>query len=188
MLNRGLLAALVLFGIFSLVYGILLQVIPARGSLITGALIVLALVGIPLLFSHPLKNWSDRAERGADTGHTVGMALKSLPDGYHVIHDPAFEGFNIDRVVIGPTAIFMIETKSHSGRISARNDTLLLNGRPYNALLDQTWRCTYAIRDLFQRTTGKVYPIHPVLCLPNACIEVRAAEGGVPALVPDARA
>lgn len=177
--NRGLIASFILIGTCGLLYAVLRQVLPSRGNLMIAALIVLVLAGVPFLLAYPFKKRSDRAERGADAEHTVGRALKALPDSYHVIHDLTFEGFNIDHVVIGPTGIFPIETKSQAGRVRARNDTLLLNGQPSNAMVDQTWVSAYTIRDLLQRTTGKVYPIHPILCFPNAYIEVRHPVKGI---------
>ena len=177
--NRALVAVFFFLGTAGLIYAVIQRLFPARVGIVTGALIVLVLVLVPFLAFHPLKKWSDRAERGADAEQTVGMTLQTLPESYHVIHDLAFEGFNIDHVVIGPTGIFPIETKSHAGRLSARSDTLLLNGQPRNAMLDQTWVCAYTIRDLLQRTTGKVYPIKPILCFPNAYIEVRHPVKGI---------
>lgn len=72
-----------------------------------------------------------------------------------------------------------IETKSQSGRVSGRNDILLLNGHPSNAMLNQTWACAYTIRDLLQQTTKKACAVRPILCFPNTYIEVRHPVKGI---------
>jgi uncharacterized membrane protein YhaH (DUF805 family) len=177
-LNRAV-VVIVLLGALGAIYLTARPWLPARVSLVKAAPVVAVLASLVLALFEPLRRWSDRAERGGDAEHTVGSALKALPADYHVIHDLAFEGFNIDHVVIGPTGIFTVETKSHRGRVRAHQHTLILNGQPANAFLDQTWRCAYAVRDLLQRTTGTVYPIRPILCFPNAYIEVRHPVKGI---------
>jgi len=35
-----------------------------------------------------------------------------LADGFRVFHDVPFDGFNIDHILVGPTRVFVIETKT----------------------------------------------------------------------------
>ena len=60
------------------------------------------------------------AQRGARGEEKVAEFLSNLPDGFEVFHDIQCDGFNIDHVVASPAGIFLIETKSHSGRVSAQ--------------------------------------------------------------------
>lgn len=61
----------------------------------------------------------------------VGKLLEKLPDTYYVINDLSTDYGNIDHVVIGPTGVFMIDTKNWRGCITAtREGELLLNDKP----------------------------------------------------------
>ena len=138
-------------------------------------LMVVAVVAFKLLAKR-----SDQAERGADAEVVVAGLLGDLPKEYRVFHDLVFEGFNIDHVVIGSTGVFTVETKSHRGQVSARGETLLLNGRPFaKPVLNQAWSEAYALRDRLPTVAGEPCPIQPILCFPNAFIEVRGPVKGV---------
>ncbi|MFU8891772.1 MAG: NERD domain-containing protein [Anaerosomatales bacterium] len=63
------------------------------------------------------KNWL----QGAEGEHLTGMELNKLPEGYVVFHDfhPAGKDgklakWNWDHIVIGPTGVFIVETKNYS--------------------------------------------------------------------------
>jgi hypothetical protein len=123
---------------------------------------------------------SDQAERGADAEVVVAQLLRDLPKEYHVFHDLVFEGFNIDHVVIGPTGVFIVETKSHGRKVSARGEALLLNGRAFEKpILKQARSEALTLRDRLPRINGKRCSVHPILCFPNAFIEVRGLVKGV---------
>ena len=88
---------------------------------------------------HIVKRAKD-AQRGAEAEEKVALRLDDLPDGYHVFHDIDFDGYNIDHVVAGPGGIFLVETKSHAGKVTAKGDVLLLNGSPpAKDFLKQAW-------------------------------------------------
>jgi hypothetical protein len=123
---------------------------------------------------------SDRAERGADAEVVVAQLLRGLPKEYHVFHDLVFEGFNIDHVVIGPTGVFIVETKSHRRKVSAKGEALLLNGRPFEKpILNQAWSEAFTLRDRLPQIAGKPCSVQPILCFPNASIEVQGPVKGV---------
>jgi hypothetical protein len=67
-----------------------------------------------------LKRAGDSAQ-GAQGESIVGRKLSELPDDFVIFHDLAFlsedgpEPWNIDHVVVGPTGVFVVETKSFSG-------------------------------------------------------------------------
>ncbi|RXE56041.1 hypothetical protein ABH15_07550 [Methanoculleus taiwanensis] len=64
------------------------------------------------------KEGSSAAEKGKEGEETVLEYLSRLPEEYIVIDDIVIEKYqgNIDHVVIGPTGIFVIETKNWSYR------------------------------------------------------------------------
>ncbi len=159
------------------------RVLPRPASLVVGAALpmLFGVVAIYLIaIGKVFVKRSDRAERGADAEVGVAQLLQGLPAGYHALHDLTFDGFNIDHVVIGPTGVFTIETKSHRGRVSANGDDLLLNGRPFEKhILKQAWSEAYALRDLLQRAIGAPCAVQPILCFPKAFVEVRRSVKGV---------
>ncbi len=96
------------------------------------------------------------ADRGALAEERVAGRLENLPEGYYDFHDLDFNGFNIDHVVVGPGGIFLIETKSHRGRISSNGDDLLLNGkRPEKDFLNQTRRQTKEFEQFLWKQTSR---------------------------------
>jgi hypothetical protein len=61
------------------------------------------------------KNW----EKGAAGEKSVAHTLSKLPDEFRVVNDVATPFGNLDHVVIGPTGVFVIETKDWRGVIGA---------------------------------------------------------------------
>jgi hypothetical protein len=114
-----------------------------------------------------------RAIRGARGEEKIGSILESLGEGFLVIHDVESPYGNIDHVVIGEkSGIFLIETKSHGGRISAADGRLLLNGHdPEKDFVAQVLKNTYWLRDRVQNTINIQPWITPVLVFTNAFVE-----------------
>jgi hypothetical protein len=50
---------------------------------------------------------------------SVGYKLSDFPDGFYIINDLKTESGNLDHVVIGPTGVFALDTKSWRGVVSA---------------------------------------------------------------------
>jgi hypothetical protein len=120
------------------------------------------------------------AERGAKAEEKVAVRLADLPDGYHGFHDIDFKGFNVDHVVVGPAGIFLIETKSHRGRIDADGDTLLLNGHPPEKnFLNQTWSQKKDLEEFLWKQTSMHWKVHPVLCFTSAFVRTRKPVKGI---------
>jgi hypothetical protein len=127
-----------------------------------------------------LKKRAKDAERGAYGEEKVERELKTLPESYNTFHDLVFNGFNIDHVVIGPGGIFLIETKSHRGRVDAQGDTLLLNGSPpQKDFLKQTWAQTFQLKDFLKKHTSKEWYVKPVLCFTQAYVNIRQPIKGI---------
>jgi len=69
--------------------------------------------------------------RGAAGEIQVGNLLTKLPESYCVINDLSTPNGNIDHVVVGPTGVFVLDTKAWRGVVSADGKgELLLNGLP----------------------------------------------------------
>jgi hypothetical protein len=127
-----------------------------------------------------VKKRAKDADRGARAEEVVAERLMNLPDDYHAFHDIAFDGFNIDHVVVGPGGIFLVETKSHSGNVDAKGDTLFLNSaQPPKNFLNQTWSQTYQLRDFLKKQTSREWKVKPILCFTRAFVSVRQPVKGI---------
>ena len=128
---------------------------------------------------HQKKRAKD-ADRGARAEEVVAERLMDLPDGYHTFHDLAFDGFNIDHVVVGPGGIFLVATKSPAGRVDAKGEVLLLNGAPFiKNILNQTWTQTDQLRDFLKLRTSREWTVKPVLCFSRASVSISKPVKGI---------
>ena|SRR3989338_6449396 len=62
----------------------------------------------------------------------IGKLLSKLPDSYYIFQDVVLGKGNIDFVVVGPSGVYAIEVKSHSGKIDFDGYKLTQNGRPFD--------------------------------------------------------
>ena len=96
--------------------------------------------------------------------HVAGL-LAGLPAGYHVFHDFAAGGYHVDHVVVGPTGIFSVETKSWRGAVTVEENEILLNGRlPDRAPLAQATREAAAVQAALRRAGWTAGDVKPVVC------------------------
>jgi hypothetical protein len=85
---------------------------------------------------------------GKDAKARLAEALKALADEYVVLTDvvlPDSKG-NIDRLLVGPNGLFVIETKNYSGCITCDEDDWFLNGHPLRSLSKEAKRNSLAVR------------------------------------------
>jgi len=68
--------------------------------------------------------------KGAKGELLVGQLLEKLPQGWRVLHSlPIGHAADLDHVVIGPSGVFVINTKHHAGkRVWTAGNALLING------------------------------------------------------------
>lgn len=72
---------------------------------------------------------------GAEGEQSVAEALDWLrPDGYQVLHDVVEDGYNIDHLLIGPSGVYVVETKTRCKRPSRRDVRVTFDGS--NVLID----------------------------------------------------
>ncbi len=92
-----------------------------------------------------------------------------------VLHDIPAEKSNLDHVVIGPTAVFMVETKSRrksgTGKASATaaydGSAIQFPGWAETKPLDQTRAQARWLSEYLRGETGEPTPVIPVICLPG---------------------
>jgi hypothetical protein len=114
-------------------------------------------------------------ELGRDGERAVGEYLEKLRvKGYAVFHDIVGEGFNIDHVVFAPSGIYAIETKTRSkptkgyAKVVYDGKKILVDGFELERdLLIQPKSQAKWLRDILQESTGKLFPIQPVILFPG---------------------
>jgi hypothetical protein len=121
--------------------GLVAQVLAAQAGLPRTGLLglaVAALVGWRLRFrpSDQARTW----QRGATGERRTGRLLRRLPrQGFVVFHDLAVPGSaaNVDHLVIGPTGVFVIDSKQWTGSVQQSVDGLAWhNHYPLDRTLD----------------------------------------------------
>jgi len=114
-----------------------------------------------------------RAIRGAKAEERVGSILESLGEDYLIVDDVVSPFGNIDHVVISKqNGVFLIETKSHGGKVSVTNGRVLVNGHePEKDFIAQMLRNTYWLRDKLRQEVRVTAWITPILAFTNAFVE-----------------
>lgn len=117
--------------------------------------------------------WSARRLRsflkGAEGEEKVARTLSFLSSSHTVFNDLQIDdGAAFDHVVVGPSGIFVIETKNWSGEISFENGQVLCNGKPPGrSPLKQVKEATLALLDYLEHAQCASVPVYPVLCFVN---------------------
>ncbi len=106
----------------------------------------------------------------------VGEVLAGLLlEGYLILNDIKFKYGNIDHLVIRPDGVlFLMETKSHRGKVSWNGKQLLINGRPFsrNPICQVNLSIRW-IRKMAKRLLGVNPWVVAVLVFPNAKVSAR---------------
>lgn len=112
------------------------------------------------------------ARRGAEAEDAIGAVLNRLPGDSHVVlHDVPARYGNIDHIVFrADGAVFLIETKSHGGRIDERRA---------KQFVTQTHRNLYWLREFLEPHVGSKPWIYAAIAFPNAFVSVRQPLSGV---------
>ncbi len=130
----------------------------------------------------------DNFLKGARGEETVARTLSFLPATFRVYHGLAMQRPSIrsssadyDHVVIGPTGIFMIETKNWSGRIRVEDGEILYDGeRPDRPPLEQVKEAAAILRKELQEQVHRNLDVQPVLCFASGQLtDGRAGAAGV---------
>jgi hypothetical protein len=122
----------------------------------------------------PFEKRMNLAKQGARAEVEIGTILAGLGDDYLVIHDILADYGNIDHVVICKNGgVFMIETKSHVGKVTIENDKFLLNGKPPEKdFIAQSRRNSFWLKDKIKAVTGvKNTWVTPILVFTNAFVD-----------------
>ncbi len=128
---------------------------------------------------------------GASGEERVGRFLDSLQrSGVRTLHDRRLPGStaNVHHVVVAPTGVFTIETKSYTGRLAVRGEgtELWVKGRNHSSDLDQARRQARVVEALLAGA-GIDIPTQPVLCFVGTSVPVFSPKqvGGVVICTPN---
>jgi len=118
----------------------------------------------------------------------VGQYLeeKLRPMGCQVMHDIPGAAFNLDHVVIGPTGVFCIETKTYSKPahgspiIEYDGEKVTVDGfTPDRDAIVQVKSASRWLHDLLERTTGKKFIVKPIVLYPGWFVKKMPANAEV---------
>jgi hypothetical protein len=121
---------------------------------------------------------------GRDGEKAVGQYLERLREsGARVLHDVVGKDFNVDHVVISPKGIYVIETKTWSkpvrgeANITYDGHHLLGNGQKHERdPINQAMAQAHWLRDLLKESTGKAFPVRPVIVFPGWYVDSAATD------------
>lgn len=108
----------------------------------------------------------------------VGQYLdeEMRPRGGHTFHDYPGEGFNIDHILVHPTGVYALETKTYSkpddGKVIFDGETLSITGlKPERDPVQQARANAKWLADLIKTSTGKRVYVRPVVLFPGWWVE-----------------
>lgn len=118
---------------------------------------------------------------GRDGEKAVGQGLELLREqGAKVFHDVPAIGFNLDHVIVSTTGIFVVETKTYSKPLGG-NGHLFFDGTHITAAngfrtdkpIIQATAAAHWLRERIRETTGKQFPVKPVVVFPGWFVEAK---------------
>ena len=145
---------------------------PSIGSTLAGVLFLSLAVAVAAAANHSRVRLAAFL-KGARGEELVARRLALLPETFAVFHGLAARGAgmlmqgggDLDHVVVGPTGVFVIETKNWDGTITIQNGELACDGvPPSRPPLDQVKSAAVQLRTHLRSTTKLDIPVSPILC------------------------
>ena len=102
-------------------------------------------------------------------------------EGFAVLHDRRIPGSraNIDHIVVGPTGVFAVETKSLAGQLKVRGDDVYVGGRRRTAMVDEAKREALAVQVVLAPELEALgLSVVPVLCIHRASLPWLGSHAG----------
>lgn len=178
-IRLGVLVVLVIFLIATCFLLIFPFSVHTKYPFITMVIVLASLIVLSREMSTADKEFTDMRKhnyftwgKGAGAELIVMRNLEELGDEYKIINDFQTGRGNIDHICVGPTGIFVIETKAHKGSISYDGGKLKRNKQDLEKyFLKQTKAGCFFIDQLIKEKLGKDYYIVSILIFANAVID-----------------
>ena len=107
-----------------LIIGAVFSLIGLLGFIVTFLSLLILIIGVGLIYYgyNAGKSWN----KGIKGEYIVAKYLNQLPEDYFVFNDVKFPGSygNLDHIVVGPTGIYVIETKNYKGFFLVKGNEL----------------------------------------------------------------
>lgn len=128
--------------------------------------------------------WAGHRQRQRIVGEArADEWANALPPGYRILHDVELSGVTADHLVIAPTGVWVIITRSQRGTVQLTTDGLTVDGR---RLLRDPRRhaqtAASAVRTLLRRETGTTIRVQPLVCFTRATLGGVGGAGDTPVL------
>jgi len=151
---------------------------PTLGAL-CGAVIAGSIVAAGLLAPNSTTAWAT----GAQGEQRTAQFLDPLAaEGFFILHDRKIPGSpaNIDHIVIGPTGVFVIETKNIAGRMTIAGDEVRIAGRRVNAVEEVGHEAEAVSAVLGPALDSRGLTVVPVICAHRADLPLfRSSVAGI---------
>jgi len=145
---------------------------------------LMSIVAVPVIAYCGFRFWRStkeikRLRLGRDGERAVAEQLDVLKQqGAIVFHDLIGDGFNLDHVVLSRRGIFVVETKTYnkpakrSSSVTFDGKTLLVGGfEPERNPITQAQGNTKWLAEMLRNSTGKEFPVRPVVLFPGWFVE-----------------
>lgn len=167
----------------------ILLVVLVGGYLLRAALprppLTAGVTGLAFLLTAGIASWGWLSVRrrvaaflkGARGEERVARELATLPEAFTVLHGVSAGGAtaaaaDFDHIVVGPTGVFVIETKNWSGTVTVKGGALLQDGRhPSRPPLDQVRHAVRELQQLLAEHDVGGSMVEGVVCLASDCFE-----------------
>lgn len=156
---------------------------PTSPSLLFTTIMTVLIVSYSIFRLYRMRPKIRNLRLGMEGEKAVGQSLEELrANGAAVFHDVPAKGFNVDHVVVSRNGIFVIETKTYSkpkGRavtITYDGAKLLVDGKSPDR--DPIWQArgnAAWLQALLKESTGKSFPVRPVVLFPGWYVETATA-------------
>jgi hypothetical protein len=195
--RRLILTGFLAFAILGALFGCVLSFWFVRGSIpawwqIMGALaLVGASAGVGVVALGKLEKLDRERQamrKGADGETRIAAVLAAFPDEFRVINSLSTPYGDLDHIVVGPTGVFIVDSKNWRGTVAADGrGELLLNGKPTDKpTIRPLVARTMSVREKIQTLSGFEPPFFQVLlAFPATRVEARWGTTGAALCITD---
>ena len=153
----------------------------AVGVVLAGSGFMLVMIGVGY--------WLDAGNirKGLEGERSVALELSGLSDEYLLLNDVLLPGArgNIDHVMVGPTGVFVFETKNYSGKYVCYGDRWFLQGRrqkyDVKSVSVQAKNNADTLGELLH-TSGFTVQVNPVIVFTHPAVQLWLHHPTVPVL------